>query len=218
MYIMAREYPILWIGVLGTLLIFCECFFGTRGFWLLGLTTLPTFYKTLPLLFMTTIVSWLHDVADHKYVKKDDIFELKFHMLKLMSQHSFLFWHLQSKSYVGKPTIPWMLSVIDRVSWSRQNKKGKNDWQEKIGTFGIHVLEIVQDADRWEAIGKKGIERCRQYAIEKNPTYGKEEVEKSVVEHFNDKLSIIYPHYLNTDTGKRVGKMLHEEMVAMMRR
>lgn len=67
-------------------------------------------------------------------------------------------------------------------------------------------VKIVQDADRIDAIGAIGIARSFAYGGSKGyPLYPFDENSFGIIQHFNDKLLLIYD-LLNTDAAKKYAK------------
>jgi len=76
------------------------------------------------------------------------------------------------------------------------------------------VRNIVSDADKIEAIGLRGVIRCRDYVIEKNSKRLSDgTITKYVWHHARVKLLHLYKNYIHTDSGKKIAKPLHEEMI-----
>lgn len=72
------------------------------------------------------------------------------------------------------------------------------------------ALTILMDADRIEAIGKVGIERCIAYTRAKNPDADDEKINKKVKKHINEKLRYLWTTYIRTDIAKEMGKDAHK--------
>jgi hypothetical protein len=182
------------------------------------------------LLFIVQCVAWLHDVADHKYVTADP--ELKPALVKFLdnitSKYEDIF---DCMSYVEseKTHTNKILAIIERISYSRQNKLGCSDWLTVLGENGCLIRDIVSDADKWEAIGKKGIERCKDYIMEhivNNPKCCHDEMKKDIqqevqnkmiqeklIEHYNDKLKLLATtKYMKTIPGFIYAKYLDRQM------
>lgn len=141
------------------------------------------------------IVSLLHDVADHKYDKTGELEQKLKEFLK---------------RYVNSELI---LSIIKDISFSkeyRENLENTNEyWIKKYGEYSI-VRNIVSDADKIEAIGKSGLERCIAYQKEKNPELKELEIKKLVKQHANDKLSFLYK-YIRTSPGQSDALIYQQE-------
>lgn len=152
-------------------------------------------------------VSWLHDVADHKY---DHDGTLK----------------LQLDSFVteifGEVKYKFILDVIVRTSYSNEIKmiqtNGKLDWDSVLGADGVLLRNIVSDADKLEAIGYQGILRCMTYNIELlkisgnlNPSF--DNLIIPVKKHTSDKLIKLASSYIRTDYGKELAKSKHDEFI-----
>ena len=73
--------------------------------------------------------------------------------------------------------------------------------------------DIVSDADKLDAIGYAGIERCRDFSKYRAPNASCEEIEENVVEHMHDKLLKLLDQYIRTDSAKIIGKPLQKEML-----
>ena len=146
----------------------------------------------------------LHDIADSKFHDGDETIGPKI-------AREFL-----EKENVTEEIIKHVINIIENISF-----KGGN-FQKK---FHSKELEIVQDADRLDAIGAIGIARTFNYGGFKNrPLYNpaiapklnmnKEEYKNSespTLNHFYEKL-LLLKDKMNTETGKKIALERHKYM------
>ena len=146
----------------------------------------------------------LHDIADSKFHNGDETLGSKIARDFLESEN------------VKEETISHVLNIIENISF----KGGNFD-----KNFTSKELDIVQDADRLDAIGAIGIARTFNYGGFKNrPIYNpiiapklnmtKEEYKNSeapTLNHFYEKLFLLKDK-MNTESGKRIAKQRHEFM------
>jgi uncharacterized protein len=146
----------------------------------------------------------LHDIADSKFHDGDETVGPKIASEFLASNK------------VDKATIQHVINIIENISF-----KGGNT--EK--SFSSIELDIVQDADRLDAIGAIGIARTFNYGGFKNrPLYNpniapklhmsKEEYKNSqapTLNHFYEKL-LLLKDKMNTETGKQIAQERHRYM------
>ena len=147
----------------------------------------------------------LHDIADSKFYDGDDTIAPKM-------AREFLFKH-----NVDSLVIEHVINIINNISFNKSLEKGKK--------FKSPELEVIQDADRLDAIGAIGIARCFNYggfknrkifdpSIKPNMKMTKEEYKKSTaptINHFYEKL-LLLSDKMNTKTGKRIAKQRHQFM------
>jgi uncharacterized protein len=74
------------------------------------------------------------------------------------------------------------------------------------------IRNIVSDADKIDALGKIGIERCFQYSKATNSDLSDEDYIKNVIKHCDEKLLLLLPKYIKTEIGKMIAKPLHDEI------
>ena len=146
----------------------------------------------------------LHDIADSKFHNGDETTGPKV-------ARDFL-----ENEKVDEATIQHVINIIENISF-----KGGNT--EK--TFSSIEFDIVQDADRFDAIGAIGIARAFNYggfknrpmfdpAIAPNLKMSKEEYKKSnapTLNHFYEKL-LLLKDKMNTQTGKQIAQKRHHFM------
>ena len=136
------------------------------------------------------MASYLHDVCDHKY---DDSNEKK----------ERLYQYINTSSTPKETKI--IIDIIDNMSFSKQ-KKGL---AKNLGEYQI-LLDIISDADKLEALGQTGINRCIKYT----ETYAhKEDIERLVKQHCYDKLLLLKDYYIKTLLGKKLAEPLHQVIV-----
>jgi uncharacterized protein len=146
----------------------------------------------------------LHDIADSKFHEGDETVGPKVAREFLESEA------------VPETTIAHVIQIINNISF----KGGK---AEKI--FSSIELDIVQDADRLDALGAIGIARAFNYGgfknrilynpqIAPNLHMTKEEYKNSqapTINHFYEKL-LLLKDKMNTQTGKEIAKERHHYM------
>jgi len=139
--------------------------------------------------FIVELAAWLHDLGDHKLHKGvDKSEELINPFLKSL--------------VVEQSVINRIIEVVSQVSFSKGNKPSSIE------------AEIVQDADRLDAIGAIGIARCFAYGGSKNRIlYSPDEKEKenSSIQHFYDKLFKL-KNLMNTESAKLIAAKRHSFM------
>lgn len=159
-------------------------------------------------LTVVKLAALLHDIADSKFHGGDETVGPKTARTFLESQN------------VSEAIILHVIAIIENISF-----KGGNF--EK--TFSSKELEIVQDADRLDAIGAIGIARAFNYGGFKNrPIYNpniqpklnlsKEEYKNSeapTINHFYEKL-LLLKDKMNTETGKKLAKKRHVFMISFL--
>lgn len=152
------------------------------------------------------IVSWLHDVADHKYDYDNNIRD---RLLKYL------------ESISNTPIL--LVNIIDRISYSKEVKNIKLDWNEVIGEYGCIIRNIVSDADKLEALGKSGYDRCIEYR--KEDYFKKYSLEipqnllyDDVKKHAHEKLLRLKDHFIRTETGKKMAIKLHDEFYELIKK
>lgn len=139
--------------------------------------------------FHIELAAWLHDIGDHKLHNGVDRSE------ELINAF------LQSLS-VDQYTIDRIVEIVSQVSFSKGNKPTSIEAQ------------IVQDADRLDAIGAIGIARCFAYGGSQNRIiYSPDENEKenSSLQHFYDKLFKL-KDLMNTQTAQEIACQRHTFM------
>lgn len=144
-------------------------------------------------------VAWLHDVVDHKYDQDGNL---------LVKLEQFL---------SDDKDAELILKIINRISYSKENIAKMwgtpLDWYNELGPEGCMVRDIVSDADKLEALGQIGFERCVQYTMHANPGITKDELAKKVLRHSDEKLLRLKDEFLRTKSGKIRGIKLHDEFV-----
>ena len=150
----------------------------------------------------------LHDIADPKFHNGDETLALK------ISQN-FL-----EEIQVDAELIEQVLFVIKNISFKNRAEAPENPPLE---------LQIVQDADRLDAIGAIGVARTFNFGGFKNnlmyhpeikPNLGmnKEEYKKSngtTINHFYEKL-LLLKGLMNTETAKRIASERHDFMLQFL--
>lgn len=146
----------------------------------------------------------LHDIADSKFHDGDENIGPEKAKTFLESLH------------LSQDIIDHVVNIVRYISF-------KNDWEER--PFNSVELEIVQDADRLDAIGAVGIARAFSFGGHKgNPLYDpdiaphttmdKETYKKRngpTINHFYEKLLLLKDR-MNTPEGKSIAEERHQFM------
>ena len=154
--------------------------------------------------FVVSLGALLHDIADSKFHNGDETVGPKVAGEFLQSQQ------------VAADVIEHVVQIINNISF----KGGK-----VTRTFSSKELDVVQDADRLDAIGAIGIARTFNYGGFKNRAIynpditpdlhmTKEEYKKSTaptINHFYEKL-LLLKDKMNTETGKQLAEQRHKYM------
>ena len=150
----------------------------------------------------------LHDIADPKFHNGDETLALKI-------SKDFL-----EEIHVEGELIEQVLFVIKNISFKNRAEAPENPPLE---------LQIVQDADRLDAVGAIGIARTFNFGGFKNnlmyhpeikPNLGmnKEEYKKSngtTINHFYEKL-LLLKDLMNTETAKKIASERHNFMLQFL--
>lgn len=139
--------------------------------------------------FLVELAAWVHDVGDYKLHGGIDKSE------ELIRE--FL-----TSIEVDEKTINKVIEIVSQVSFSKRNKPTSLE------------AEIVQDADRLDAIGAVGIARCFAYGGSTGSVlYNPENKTKnsSSIQHFYDKLFTL-KDLINTKTAKVIAEERHQYM------
>ena len=162
-------------------------------------------------LFIVRLGALLHDIADAKFYDGDETMGPKMATEFLTTQQ------------VDADVRAHIVNIIHHISY-------KNSLSSTIEKFTSKELEVVQDADRLDAIGAIGIARCFNYGGFKNRTLynpeilpnlkmTKEEYKKSeapTINHFYEKL-LLLKDQMNTHTGKEIALERHRYMEQFLR-
>lgn len=155
-------------------------------------------------LMVVKLGALLHDIADSKFHNGDESVGPKTARAFLESQNA------------SEEVMQHVIAIIENISF-----KGGNFEKE----FHSKELEIVQDADRLDALGAIGIARAFNYggfknrtlynpAIQPSLSMSKEEYKNSngtTLNHFYEKL-LLLKDKMNTETGKRIALERHNYM------
>ena len=159
-------------------------------------------------LIVVKLGALLHDIADSKFHGGDETVGPKTARTFLESQN------------VKEDIILHVIAIIENISFKGGNFEKK---------FNSKELEIVQDADRLDAIGAIGIARTFNYGgfknrplynpnIQPNMNMNKEEYKNSkspTLNHFYEKL-LLLKDKMNTETGKKIAQKRHNFMVTFL--
>lgn len=159
-------------------------------------------------LVVVQLAALLHDIADSKFHNGDETVGPRMAAEFLNSKN------------VASEIIEHVCKIIENISF-----KGGNFEQQ----FHSKELEVVQDADRLDAIGAIGIARCFNYggfknralydpSIAPNLKMTKEEYKKSTaptINHFYEKLLLLKDKF-NTVSGKKIAQERHDFMLTFL--
>lgn len=157
-------------------------------------------------LLIVELSALLHDIADSKFNNGDEEIGPKKAKEFLLTQN------LQE-------------SVIEHVEKIIKNISFKNSFDSNLNKFSSIELQIVQDADRLDAIGAIGVARTFNFGgfkqrelynpnVKPNLKMSKEEYKNSnspTINHFYEKL-LLLKDKMNTKTGKDMAQKRHEFM------
>ncbi|MEM9076817.1 MAG: HD domain-containing protein [Bacteroidota bacterium] len=153
------------------------------------------------------LAALLHDIADPKFYDGDEEIGPKMATDFLKSQK------------VAEETVEHVSNIIRYMSF-------KNSLDLTKVPFSSKELQVVQDADRLDAIGAIGIARTFNYGgfknralydpeIKPNLNMTKEEYKKSTaptINHFYEKL-LLLKDQMNTSGGKKIAEERHQFML-----
>jgi uncharacterized protein len=158
--------------------------------------------------FIVALGALLHDIADSKFHNGDETIGPKI-----------------ARQFLHEQQVPEddILHVENIIKWI--SFKGGNEAQE----FHSPELDVVQDADRLDALGAIGIARTFNYGghkgrpifdpdVKPNLHMTKEEYKASsapTINHFYEKLFLLKDR-MNTKTGKNLAEERHDFMVEFL--
>ncbi|CAM4091724.1 HD domain-containing protein [Zobellia nedashkovskayae] len=157
-------------------------------------------------ILVVSLGALLHDIADAKFNNGDETVGPKL-------AQNFL-----DDLKVNEETINHVIKIIENISF-------KNSLEKTEEKFSSLELEVVQDADRLDALGAIGIARAFNYGgfknrelynpeIAPNLKMSKAEYKKSsapTLNHFYEKL-LLLKDKLNTKTGTKLAEERHQYM------
>ena len=152
----------------------------------------------------------LHDIADAKFYNGDETVGPRKATAFLKAQH------------LDEVSILHIVNIIKHISF-------KNSLSLAGEKFTSKELEVVQDADRLDAIGAIGIARCFNYGGFKNRTLYDPEIAPNLnmtkaeyknstaptINHFYEKL-LLLKEKMNTTTGKQIAAERHAYMLQFL--
>ncbi|MFA7445946.1 MAG: HD domain-containing protein [Flavobacteriaceae bacterium] len=158
-------------------------------------------------LLVVQLGALLHDIADSKFHGGDE-------QIGPQTARKFL-----SENSVDEEVIEKVIKIIENISFKGGIKK----------EYTSRELDIVQDADRLDAIGAIGIARTFNYGgfknrelynpeIKPNPNMTKEEYKNSTaptINHFYEKL-LLLKDKMNTSKGKELAQKRHQFMESFL--
>lgn len=162
-------------------------------------------------LLVVSLGALLHDIADAKFHDGDESVGPKMAKAFLESLGA------------DKKTITHVVHIINHISYKNSLEKANRK------KFSSLELEVVQDADRLDAIGAIGIARAFNHGGFKNRTMhdpsippnlkmSKSEYKKSTaptINHFYEKL-LLLKDKMNTKTGKQLAEERHRYMLGFL--
>lgn len=157
-------------------------------------------------LFVVELGALLHDIADAKFYDGDESIGPK-------KAREFL-----ESLIVQESTIQHIENIIKNISF-------KNSLEANSAKFHSVELDVIQDADRLDALGAIGIARAFNYGGFKNRELYNPEIppvknmnketykisSSPTINHFYEKL-LLLKDKLNTDTGKLLAEKRHKFM------
>lgn len=160
-------------------------------------------------LLVVQLGALLHDIADSKFHDGDE------------SIGPSMAWQFLAAQNVPEDAIIHVVNIIENISFKGGNHEMK---------FRSPELDIVQDADRLDALGAIGIARTFNYggfknraiydpAIAPNLAMDKEEYKASqapTLNHFYEKLLLLKDR-MNTKTGKKIAEGRHAFMESYLK-
>ncbi len=133
--------------------------------------------------FVIELAAWLHDVGDAKF--HDGV--------ERSGEFSF---EILSELGVESATIDLVVHIVENISFR------KHKTASPLSVEG----QIVQDADRLEALGAIGIVRTIEYgAMKKQPFYCSDADTPSGIDHFHEKLFHL-KDMMNTEGARRLAE------------
>jgi uncharacterized protein len=156
-------------------------------------------------LLVVELAALLHDIADPKFYDGDETIGPR-----------------KASEFLLKQNVDSV--VIEHVTQIIENMSFKNSFDLEV-SFNSREMEVVQDADRLDAIGAIGIARCFNYGgfknralynpnIAPNLNMTKAEYKTSeapTINHFYEKL-LLLKDQMNTKTGRRIASDRHKFM------
>ena len=156
--------------------------------------------------FIVSLGALLHDIADPKFYNGDETIGPKVATTFLKEQK------------VDTVIITHVINIIKHISF-------KNSFDKEAKKFTSKELEVVQDADRLDAIGAIGIARCFNYGGFKNRALHDPEIipdlnmtkeqyknsDAPTLNHFYEKL-LLLKDQMNTASGKKIAAQRHAFM------
>lgn len=158
-------------------------------------------------ILVVSLAALLHDIADPKFHNGDESIGPQ-----------------RAKDFLNSLNVEGKISkhVIDII----KNMSFKNSLDKNRKSFNSKELQVVQDADRLDAIGAIGIARAFNYGgyknrelynpdIAPNLNMTKEAYKKSkapTINHFYEKL-LLLKDKMNTTTGKKIAEQRHQVML-----
>ncbi len=150
----------------------------------------------------------LHDIADSKFYNGDE------------TVGPTIAWEFLKTQNLSEEITEHVIKIIENVSF-----KGGNEAQK----FHSRDLEVVQDADRLDALGAIGIARTFNYGGFKNRKLYDPDIKPNLnmtpseykasdaptINHFYEKLLLLKDR-MNTETGRKIAEERHLFMVKFL--
>jgi HD superfamily phosphodiesterase len=147
---------------------------------------------------LVSLASLLHDICDSKYKSEPD-------SISEDELREFIQGYYEN----DLTSVHMIMDIIDNISFSKEKKNGKI----KAFDYPYNLYrDAISDADKLEALGIRGIDRCIAYT----ESHGGK-VPDDVIQHCNDKLFILADQYIRTNLGKEYAKILETEMREYLR-
>jgi len=181
------------------------------------------------------VVALLHDVLDHKYVDERTPSGAR----QKREVDAVLARAVDDLDGVGAAAsdggglalgVDQLTAIVEAISYSKEQRalqKGAPPPWLALDDAARFARHCVSDADKIEALGARGLQRCAQYRLERKPlrSVGLNDdatrhpgaaasscwraVVRDVADHCDEKLLRLLPEFVRTDAGKNLARPGH---------